>query len=497
MNFSYTESVSLRDIETLRPQLFAERLLFLIGRGWRVMSLFGIPASSGVALFAVLADDANHQLTAVRSEPVFRHFESMTPSCPQLHLFERELHENWGLVPEGHPWLKPVRFCGRFDQPGSRPGPGETSYYRIEGSEVHEVAVGPVHAGVIEPGHFRFQCCGEEVMHLEIQLGFQHRGIEKMMRSASPVRSLLLAENAAGDSSVAHASAYSSMLERLSGVSLPIRARLVRRIALELERLANHTGDLGAIGGDTGFLPTASWNGRIRGDFLNLTGSICGNRFGRGIVCPGGVLRDLNPAECEDMMARLRAAYRDVRGSVDVMLRSPTVLARLRHTGRVSRSVAERLGLVGMAARASGLCRDSRFGFPADPEDTDNRIVMRTETSGDVMARTAVRSAELDDSALQAEADLHRLQACSSGTIRMPVTPLKPLALAVGIAEGWRGEVCYIGITDAEGRLEHCKITDPSFHNWMGLAMALRGEQISDFPLCNKSFNLSYCGHDL
>ena len=499
MEFNYTASIGLHDVPVLSAEELTASVVASVQAGRRVLALFGLPETdgSGTGLFCLLADDATRTLSAMRTAPLAA-FESMTPQCPQVHLFERELFEQWQIRPEGHPWLKPVRYCPPESGTGERPGPAETQYYRIAGSQVHEVAVGPVHAGIIEPGHFRFQCYGENVMHLEIQLGFQHRGIEKLIRNAPASRILPLVECVAGDSSIAHATACCTLIERLAGIPVSMRGQLIRRAALELERLANHTGDLGAIGGDTGFLPTSSWNGRIRGDFLNMTALLCGNRFGRGLLRPGGVLQDADTELCQEIIKKLRAAYRDVRGAVDVMFASQSVLARLTGTGHVSRQAALDLGMVGMAARASGLPRDARFTFPVDDLPL-GEMVPHTETSGDVLARARVRSAELDDAAATASAALTHIPFTQPEPPRMdPLLPALPAdRCAVGIAEGWRGEVCHVGITGSDGTFRAYKIVDPSFHNWMGLAMALRDEQISDFPLCNKSFNLSYCGHDL
>ena len=497
MNFSHLDSIALSEVPVLPVEQLADTIVDKVQAGQRVLAFFGLPERQGVGIFCLLADDTAHTLSALRTPPLSA-FESITPRCPQVHLFERELFEQWQIRPEGHPWLKPVRFCPPLNGTTTeRPGPARTNYYRVTGSEVHEVAVGPVHAGIIEPGHFRFQCYGENVMHLEIQLGFQHRDVERMVLEGPALRTLRLMECVAGDSTIAHTTAHCTLLERLAGVTVPERGRLLRRAALELERLANHTGDLGAIGGDTGYLPTASWNGRIRGDFLNMTATLCGNRFGRGLVCPGGTALDADTARCQDIVKRLRVAHRDVRGAVDTMLASHSVLARLSGTGRVSRQDAQELGLVGMAARACGLSRDTRFAFPLDELATEG-ISLREERTGDVLARTLVRSHEVDDSVQAVEMALMRLAFAPAGSdCAAPLPDLPPNRCAVGLVEGWRGEICHVGITDENGRFRAYKIVDPSFHNWMGLAMALRGEQISDFPLCNKSFNLSYCGHDL
>ena len=498
MMFNYRESVAWDDLPRIGMEELSASVAERCRRGWRLLALFGVPLKEGVETVCVLADASARLLDVLRGKPA-RRYASMTPQCPQAHLFERELFEMWGIEPVGHPWLKPVRYCPSAGKERSRrPGPAQTDYFRVEGEEVHEVAVGPVHAGVIEPGHFRFQCYGENVMHLEIQLGFQHRDVEKLMTSSPASRALALAENISGDTAVGHATAFCTVQERLCGVKITDRAHVLRRLALELERLANHTRDLGAIGGDTGFLPTSAWNGRITGDFLNITSELCGSRFGRNLLCPGGMKWDVDEALAESLVKRLRAAFRDARGSVDVMLETSSVLARLTGTGKVSFEDARAVGLVGMAARACGVSMDARMDWPLC--DLDNGALhKRLRTTGDVLARTLIRSDELNDSAASAEADL-TLLGVSSGEERCRVgmpDALPAGRLAVAQVEGWRGEICHVGITGPSGDWLAYKVVDPSFHNWTGLSLALRGEQISDFPLCNKSFNLSYCGHDL
>ena len=320
LSFDYRQAMDLDDLPLMDAAELRDRLTGAVAEGWRVLAFFGLPeaargpdASGPVGLCCVLGHDAARMLTALRTPPLER-FDSLTPDCPQVHLFEREIYEQWGVEPVGHPWLKAVRRApDGMRGVALHAAPADYPFYRADGGEVHEVAVGPVHAGIIEPGHFRFQCHGEIVLHLEIALGYQHRGLEAMLTHGPAGRRLPLLECAAGDSSVAHATAHCVLWERLTGTGVPQRAQLVRRIGLELERLANHCGDLGAIAGDTGFLPTSSWNGRIRGDFLNMTASLCGNRFGRGLLRYGGVAWDLDPAGCEDLAARLRAATRPPR----------------------------------------------------------------------------------------------------------------------------------------------------------------------------------------
>jgi Ni,Fe-hydrogenase III large subunit len=458
-----------------------------LGRSARLCAWFGVPGPDGVRLVALLAYDADNTLAVGRSRPVRGGtYPALTLAQPQAHLFEREVWEQHGLVPEGHPWLKPVRRSA-----GGAPVNGE--FFRVDGREVHEVAVGPVHAGIIEPGHFRFQCAGEEVLHLEIALGYQHRGVETALAGGPHRLTLRQMETVAGDTTIAHGTAYATVLEALAGTEAPLRAQWMRALALELERLANHTGDLGALANDVAFLPTASACGKIRGDFLNLTALVCGNRFGRGLVRPGGVGHDLEPARLGRLQLQLQAALAELEQAAAWLWDATSARARFENVGVVFPAQAREIGLVGPAARACGLVRDIRFDHPAGWYRFA-QMPVAVWPDGDVLARARVRWLEAQNSG---QFLLSQLAAPPEGDLAGAAPAAAADTLAVALVEGWRGEVCHVALTDAAGRFRHYKIVDPSFHNWTGLALALRGQAISDFPICNKSFNLSYCGFDL
>lgn len=488
-------------VPTLEGDRFRRDIVDACREGARISAYFGHLEGDDLDVYAVLADDSRGRLLVARSRMAEDSYPSITPECPQAHLFERELAEQYGVVPRGHPWLKPVRFhrsyrpghdaWGRPE--GEQPIPGATDFFRLEGEEVHEVAVGPVHAGVIEPGHFRFQCHGEMVYHLEISLGYQHRGAEKRLIGGPNKRSIPTVETVAGDTTIGHATAYCLNVEALAGARTPARGDALRAIALELERMANHTGDLGALANDVGFLPTQAYCGRLRGDFLNLSAFLCGNRFGRGMVRPGGVAFDLDEGMVAPARQRLDDAIRDVTIAANLLWDTSSVMARFEGCGAVPRATAEALGLVGSAGRACGLDRDVRRDFPTGLYRFE-QIPVSTVPSGDVFARTYLRWLEIQRSVKFLQDQVGSLPA---GPIRASVGPPRPDHLAVSLAEGWRGEICHVALTGPDGAFARYKIVDPSFHNWIGLAMALRSQQISDFPLNNKSFNLSYCGYDL
>jgi Ni,Fe-hydrogenase III large subunit len=481
---------------------FKRAILKGVTAGQRVSAMFGDLArqSETTWLYVVMANDEQNLLYAGRTQVEGPQFPSLTPSCPQVHLFEREIAEQYGLKPVDHPWFKPVRYhrsmTGRdaWGRPSDQPIlPAVGDFFCVEGDQVHEVAVGPVHAGIIEPGHFRFQCHGERVFHLEIALGFQHRGVEQALVGGPTKRSIHYSETLAGDTTIAHATSYCQVLEALAHCQKTARAQMLRGVTLELERLANHIGDLGALANDVAYLPTASYCGRIRGDLLNMTALLCGNRFGRGMIRPGGVGFDIDVVLASEILRRLDKAQRDTTIAVNLLWDTPSVMARFENIGPLPQHIAVELGIVGQAARASGLVRDIRHDQPSGIFRFCH-IPVSTYDTGDVFGRAYVRWLEIQQSITFIR---EQIGAIPSGTPVVPVGPLSPDSFVVTLNEGWRGEVCHAAITDNQGRIARYKIVDPSFHNWAALAYVLRNQEISNFPLCNKSFNLSYCGHDL
>jgi Ni,Fe-hydrogenase III large subunit len=490
-------AVRWADVPCLGIEAFRAAVVEAVQEGRRLVLYFGLPdGATDTRLVAVLADNDAGALEAL-SARVGERYPALTPDCPPAARFEREIAEQCGTMPEGHGALKPLRrHPADHAPPDVRLATRDRDAYpfdSIAGEEVHEVAVGPVHAGIIEPGHFRFQAHGEQVLTLEVMLGYQHRGVERLLESLPAARAMLVAESIAGDTVVGHAGVYCGVVEALARTHKSPRAQAIRGIALELERLANHLGDLGAIAGDVAFQPGASYFGRLRGECLNLTQELCGNRFGRGLVRPGGVAFDVTPDLGARVVGRLERLGAELPDVGRLLLESPSVQARLEGVGVVPREACAQLGLTGPTARACEVTRDVRHDHPWGIFRFAH-IPVATAWAGDVLARVLVRWLEVQRSL---EFVMEQVRALPRGEPRVSVGALRPDEFVVGMAEGWRGEIVHAAITDGAGALRRYKVTDPSFHNWAALAVALPGEQISDFPLCNKSFNLSYAGHDL
>ena len=491
-------TIALRNVPHLAIDDLRGAVTTAVASGWRIISLFGVAENSReLRLIAVLADDERGQLRAATTI-VGPRYRALSTDCVQAERFEREIAEQCGVTIESDPPLKPLRRHPPTHRPPGWPlaAPIDREAYsfdRVEGDEVHEVAVGPVHAGIIEPGHFRFQAHGEVVLSLEIMLGYQHRGVEPLLESLERDAAMLVAESIAGDTVIAHASAHCGALEALARSHKTARGQSIRGIALELERLANHVGDLGALAADVAFQPGAAFFGRWRGECLNMLMTISGNRYGRGLVRPGGVAFDIPPEMASELGARVRRLGTELRPIAELFFGAASVQSRLEGTGAVSREACTTQGFVGLVARASDVHRDVRHDHPYGAFRYA-QIPVATAWAGDVYARALVRWIETQRSLEFLEEQLGALPA---GEARVPCGALTPSELVVAMEEGWRGEVVHAVLTDDRGRVRRHKVTDPSFHNWPAVMVALPGNQISDFPLCNKSFNLSYAGHDL
>lgn len=469
--------------------------------GQRLVTLFGRVDTSGTrsvvrltAIFMAPPDSAC-TLAVVRAvTPAGASYPALSIEFPAAQSHERELWEQTGIEPVGHPWLKPIRFEGERQQRMH-----EYPFFQMRGRGIHEVGVGPIHAGVIEPGHFRFMCMGETVRHLEIQFGYQHRGVETLLLHR-PARLLApVVESICGDSSIAYVSGYCAAIESLADIDAPWPVQVLRGIALELERVAIHLSTMTGLATDIAFLQGAGTYGRLRTAVINAVQMICGNRFGRGWLRPGtakGLTGDMR----DGLIRTLQAFSRDFSEINARMCGSWSVRTRLQGVGVVTTQTARELGLVGLVARASGVASDLR-GMPGDRLHQAYPIRSMTVPDGDCWARLVLRMREIEASVdwlcvVLGDAGLDLEMPAITGNA-LSGQPLRPNSLVAALVEGVRGTVVQVLETGAQGELAHVKVQDPSLPNWFGLAMAMRGTGISDFPICNKSFDLSYCGNDL
>ncbi|MBK6336488.1 MAG: NADH-quinone oxidoreductase subunit C [Betaproteobacteria bacterium] len=373
------------------------------------------------------------------------------------------------------------------------PGQEEYTFVRVAGDGVHEIPVGPVHAGIIEPGHFRFQIVGEKVLRLEERLGYVHKGIEKRFEALGVADGARLAGRVSGDSTVAYAWAYAQAAEAVAGVTPPPRAAWLRALALERERIANHLGDLGYLGNDGGFAFGLAQFSRLKEELLRANHAALGHRMLMDWIVPGGVARDLDPEHGRAMVAEARRLAREVQVLRGIYDEHAGLQDRFRNCGRVSADLARQLGLCGMPARASGIAHDLRCDLPEAPYDL-LQVRRAGQTGGDVAARVAVRFDELLESLRLVTVIL---DAMPDGPVATPWSPPSRAGYALGAVEGWRGPVLVALDCAAGGGIRRCHPQDPSWSNWPVLEHAVIGDIVPDFPLINKSFNLSYSGHDL
>lgn len=491
-------AVALQDIPVVEyMELYHDLSERMHDTRYHVAHYFATEIESGLRFFMLVLDDETGEVLITSFIPDYyaEGLASLTAVHPQFHPFEREMHELYGIPFDSHPWLKPLRFS--HDRRDKSSTMDSYPFYEIEGKELHEVNVGPIHAGIIEPGAFRFICDGEQVLHLEIALGYQHRGVEgEMVKSDNRLRQTLIAESIAGDTAVGHATAYCELIEKLSGVEVTKSLRLERMIAIELERIAMHLADTGALATDIGFQLYQVACEALRTVTINTTQAWCGNRFGKSLIRPMGSNHPLTEAKIELIRKNITDVHRRYSELREDILEAHTLLARFEQCGLVPKSEMERIGGVGQAARASGLKRDIRHTHPSGYyAEMEHNPIVKSEC--DVMARLATRLDEVIQSADYIERLLSGYAPSKDIAAPNYEAQLKGEALSFSLVEGWRGEICHVALTDGDGRIVKYKVKDPSLHNWLGLAIAVRSEGISDFPINNKSFNLSYCGHDL
>ncbi|MBI1394553.1 MAG: Ni,Fe-hydrogenase III large subunit [Betaproteobacteria bacterium] len=437
---------------------------------------------------------------------------ALHPAFPDISAFfpvagrmQRALHDMLGIVALGahdsRPWLRhgawpPDVYPLRRDLDAATSFPASDAAYEfvsVSGEGVHEIPVGPVHAGTIEPGHFRFSVLGERVMRLEEHLGYKHKGIEKRFESMRIEDGARLAGRVSGDSTVAYAWAYAMAVEGAAGVEPPARALWLRGLALERERVANHLGDLGYIGNDAGLGFALSQFSRLKEDWLRLNAAVFGHRYAMDFVVPGGVASDVDSSGIARLEAQADRIEREVRALRDTFEEHAGLQDRFRTCGIVTTELAVRLGLTGLAGRASGRSEDLRADLPSPPYDQLDVQVAR-HGDGDVAARVSVRFDEILESLRLMRLILDRLPA---GALTIGCPDPAPGASGLGWVEGWRGEV-FVALECAPGRgIRRCHPHDPSWQNWPLLEHAILGNIVPDFPLINKSFNLSYAGVDL
>lgn len=494
-NIRNCKPIDISEIEELDYSELHNSAVELLARAdAHCVNYFAVPQGDGYMLLCIIATDNDGLLHILRSHiNASETIEAITASCTAIHSFEREMHEKYSIKFQHHPWLKPLRYP--YDR-ATTDSMYDYPFFNISSEEFHRVAVGPIHAGIIEPGHFRFICDGERIKHLEIQLGWQHRGVEHMMiEKQKPLQRATIAENIAGDTVVGHSVAYANAWEALCGFTPNDKLKYDRTIALEHERIAVHTGDLGGICTDIAYQLGNAVLGRLRTPMINYFQEWTGSRFAKALIRPGYSHYPFTTQLAERWQQVIAKYKPDFIEMVDKMFDQPSVLSRIERTGVVSTETAQSIGMVGIAARASGMERDIRKSHKYLAYDKLN-ISPITKESGDVYARARVRYEEVLSSIENIENLIQTMPQGSTETQPERWTA-KPNQLVVSLVEGWRGEICHCAITNAEGKLEHYKIKDPSMHNWLGLALAVRDNGISDFPICNKSFDLSYSGHDL
>ena len=500
----------LAAIDSVPADTLGVRLAAELAGGGRFVMLVGLDERSvggdGLAVEAI-AMRGDGSLARLRSALPLANavYPSVTPLVPAAHWDEREARDLLGIVPIGHPdprrlvlherWPRGYHPLLKDVDAGVRPPSGERRFvpFQVHGEGVYQLPVGPIHAGVIEPGHFRFSAIGERILHLDARLFFVHRGVEKLVEGRSFRAAAPLVERVCGVCTVTHALAYAQAVESLTGTIVPPRARWARVLLAELERLYNHVGDLGNICAGVGFQSGISRIGWLKEQLLRANDALVGHRYLTGIVAPGGLAFDLDQAGLAALPAALDAVGTELSAAVRALVRSEGFMTRLHGTGIVPGDTAAALGALGVAARASGLQLDLRRDRPyAAYGDLDVRVV--TAASGDVAARFHVRAQESQESLRLLREALGHLP---GGPVAVPLAGMSAAGdSALGAAEGPRGASWVWLRAGADGTIDRLRLRSASFANWPVVAAAVPGNLVPDFPLINKSFELCYACTD-
>jgi Ni,Fe-hydrogenase III large subunit len=462
----------------------------LVGAGkplaGRLVSIIGDLSEGRVTLHYLLdlPEVGYQEFQHVVTGPV----RSLTPTTAAASWHEREVHDQYNVEFTGHPALRPLLRHSRTQ--GRRSPEDDSQFLRVQGEGVCEVPVGPVHAGVIEPGHFRFSVVGDTVLHLQLQLFYTHKGTEKLFAGTVATDAVPIAESVSGDNCFAHAVAYCQAVEDVYQAAVPAKANAIRLVGLETERILAHIGDFGALCGDVGLSVPAAYCARIKEDLLQASTRSTGTRYWRGVAAPGGVRQEMTSVSAKDLKESIRAAAQDFFDIAECALNTPSVEDRFEGAGILDRGVATDLAVVGPVARACGIPLDVRKDHPYGAYK-DLNFDVTTSHSGDVMARGRIRVEEVRTSV---QLVLGSLEALPEGPVRLPLLGA-PSAKAFAAVESPRGELAY-WLQLKEGTIARCHVRSPSFQNWPALPFAVAGTIIADFPLINKSFNLSYSGCD-
>jgi len=454
----------------------------------RLVSLFGSLDPDGAPRVHYVLDVDHHDYRHF-SLPVTGPIPSATPITAAAAWHERELHEQYGIEIQGHPDLRPLMVHERGTDANGQAIP-PYPFLQVQGEGVCEVPVGPVHAGVIEPGHFRFSVVGDTVLHLELRHFYTHKGTEKLFEGTPVASGALVAESVSGDNCFAHAVAYCQAVESAFAVVVPPRAGALRLVGLELERMLAHIADVGALCGDVGFTVPAAYTARLKEALLRASAQFIGTRFWRSIAVPGGVRRDVTAEGARSLQRAVTEVARDFAELARIIRETPSAQNRFESTGILKADIARALGVVGPAARASGLDLDLRRDHPYGAY-RDVVVNVTTYRYGDVLARARVR---IDETAVSARLIADALNNLAGGAM-LASGDWNGSAEGYSAVESPRGELFY-WVRVANGQISRCHIKSPSFQNWPALPLAMPGNIIADFPLINKSFNLSYSGCD-